>query len=75
MTRAGFREASTDTELGYVFLYVALMLLVLTLTSIWMDMETYREGRVGPPPQSNAFRRRSSTVSTSAGITPSGDGL
>ncbi|MDH6539740.1 DUF6185 family protein [Streptomyces sp. SPB4] len=35
----------TDTELGYVFLHVALMLLVLTLTSIWMDMETFSEER------------------------------
>ncbi|MEU9378161.1 DUF6185 family protein [Streptomyces sp. NPDC048255] len=35
----------TDTELGYVFLHVALMLLVLTLTSIWMDMETFTEER------------------------------
>ncbi|MFJ3876488.1 DUF6185 family protein [Streptomyces sp. NPDC090077] len=35
----------TDTELGYVFLHVALMLLVLTLTSIWMDMATFTEER------------------------------
>ncbi|WP_405977532.1 DUF6185 family protein [Streptomyces sp. NBC_00158] len=35
----------TDTELGYVFLHVALMLLVLTLTSIWMDMESFSEER------------------------------
>ncbi|MEU9717201.1 DUF6185 family protein [Streptomyces sp. NPDC047976] len=35
----------TDTELGYVFLHVALMLLVLTLTSIWMDMATFSEER------------------------------
>ncbi|MGE7384510.1 DUF6185 family protein [Streptomyces sp. NPDC004126] len=35
----------TDTDLGYVFLHVALMLLVLTLTSIWMDMETFSEER------------------------------
>ncbi|MFD8980245.1 DUF6185 family protein [Streptomyces sp. NPDC059564] len=35
----------TDTELGYVFLHVALMLLVLTLTSICMDMETFSEER------------------------------
>ncbi|MCX5381589.1 DUF6185 family protein [Streptomyces sp. NBC_00091] len=35
----------TDVELGYVFLHVALMLLVLTLTSIWMDMATFSEER------------------------------
>lgn len=35
----------TDTELGYVFLHVALMLLVLTLTSIWMDMATFSDER------------------------------
>ncbi|MGW5609532.1 DUF6185 family protein [Streptomyces sp. NPDC003753] len=35
----------TDTDLGYTFLTVLLMLTVLTLTSIWMDTETFSEER------------------------------
>ncbi|MEV6735856.1 DUF6185 family protein [Streptomyces sp. NPDC051104] len=35
----------TDADYGYVFLYVVLMLTILTLTSIWMDTVTFREER------------------------------
>ncbi|MEU1820300.1 DUF6185 family protein, partial [Streptomyces roseifaciens] len=35
----------TDTELGYTFLNVLLILTILTLTSIWMDTGTFSEER------------------------------
>lgn len=35
----------TDTELGYTFLNVLLILTILTLTSLWMDTGTFSEER------------------------------
>ncbi|UXY25105.1 DUF6185 family protein (plasmid) [Streptomyces cynarae] len=35
----------TDTDLGYAFLTVLLMLTILTLTSMWMDSATFTEER------------------------------
>lgn len=38
-------ELITDANVGYILLYVLLLLTVLTLTSMWMDMATFREER------------------------------
>ncbi|MFI1868531.1 DUF6185 family protein [Streptomyces jumonjinensis] len=35
----------TDTELSKALLYVMFMLIILTLTSLWLDMSTFREER------------------------------
>ncbi|MFF8591040.1 DUF6185 family protein [Streptomyces sp. NPDC015220] len=43
-TAAGLVRA-TDTDLGYTLVYVLAMLIILTLTSIWMDTETFRAER------------------------------
>ncbi|MEV7688878.1 DUF6185 family protein [Streptomyces bungoensis] len=35
----------TDADAGYILLYVLVLLTILTLTSMWMDMTTFREER------------------------------
>ncbi|MGW3268882.1 DUF6185 family protein [Streptomyces sp. NPDC001056] len=45
VSMAALLDLVTDADVGYVFLYLLALLTILTLTSIWTDMATFREER------------------------------